>query len=196
MIPVKIGFIVAAAGLSRRHPPNKLLIPIQDKPVIRRTIESLLPLNLPVVAVLGHQADKVREVLRNLDSPFLQMVENDDFGKGMASSLSVGIRALPTDLDYFGFLPGDKPFISTSTIQKMVDFLSLRRPLILVPEYKTKPGHPTFFATSLRSEFLQLTGDTGGREIIAAHLGSVTSLAMDDPNIIVDMDSWLENQGE
>lgn len=191
MSALKVGFIVAAAGLSQRHPPNKLLIEIDGKSVIRRTVESLLPLGLPVIVVLGNEADKVRQALSKLDSSFLHLVENRDYKTGMASSLIVGIRALPNDLDYFGFLPGDKPFISAGTMEKTLGFISRLRPLILVPEFGNLPGHPTFFSTSLRAKFLELTGDTGGREILKMHPNDILKMPCDDPNIIVDMDALL-----
>ena len=193
---LKIGFVVAAAGLSRRHPPNKLLLEIDSIPVIRRTLHTFNSLPYQVVATVGHQAEQVEAAIGEPGNSHLKIVTNPDYHTGMASSLIAGINALPSDLDYLGFLPGDKPFIHAAVIDDMIEYLSAHTPLILVPQVVGISGHPTFFSNTLRSEFLSLAGDTGGREIITKYEEQTTIMALDEPGIIMDMDRWLEHKGE
>ena len=189
---VKAGFVVTAAGLSRRQPPNKLLLKIEGQPVIRRTVSTLEAFSCPVVVVLGHQSGAIRAALRAVDFQHLKFVENPDYRDGLSTSIRIGIQSLPENLDYFGFIPGDKPFIPTGVISSMIDFLERNRPKLLIPEYHVLPGHPTFFNSDFRAKFLALTGDTGGREILRQYPNDVHRLAFNEKGIILDMDALLE----
>ncbi|MCF7797301.1 MAG: nucleotidyltransferase family protein [Lentisphaeria bacterium] len=193
MNALRIGFVIPAAGLSRRHPPNKLLLTVDDQPVIRRTVSAMLALPYSLCVVVGYEANKIIAALAGLDQSQFNIIENPAYKTGMASAIISGITALPDDLDYFGFLPGDKPFIRPHTIHSMIRDLEVQKPDILVPTCQGQPGHPTFFlSTAFRDEFVRLTGDTGGREIIERHPQQVRYLPMDTPEIILDMDRWLE----
>ncbi|MCF7800725.1 MAG: nucleotidyltransferase family protein [Candidatus Marinimicrobia bacterium] len=192
MSDLRIGFVIPAAGLSRRHPPNKLLLNVNGRPAIQKTVLTVLALPYPLCVVVGHEAKKMMTTLAALDHSRFLIVENPDYKTGMAGSIITGISALPDDLDYFGFLPGDKPFVRPQTITAMIMELDTDRPEMLIPTYQGQIGHPTFFSTALRDEFMHLTGDTGGREIIERYPQRVHYLPMNAPEIIRDMDRWLE----
>ncbi len=189
---VKVGFVVTAAGLSRRHPPNKLLLKTGGQTVIRRTVSTLKLFPYPVVVVLGHQSGALREALQSVDLQRLKLVENPAYRNGLATSIRTGIQSLPENLDYFGFIPGDKPFIPARVINTLIAFLERNRPKLLIPEYHGQPGHPTFFSIDWRAKLLALTGDTGGREILQRHPKDIHRLAFDEKGIILDMDAFLE----
>lgn len=192
MSDLRIGFVIPAAGRSRRHPPNKLLLKVNDQPAIQLTVAAVLTLPYPLCVVVGHEAKKMMTTLAALDQSRFLIVKNPDYKTGMAGSISTGISALPDDLDYFGFLPGDKPFVKPQTIADMIKVLAIHRPDMLIPTYHGQIGHPTFFSTALRDEFMHLTGDTGGREIIERYPQWVHYLPMNAPEIILDLDRWLE----
>lgn len=191
---LRIGFVVTAAGLSRRHPPNKLLLPLNGGLVIQKTVSALLSLPYSVCVVSGYEAAKIRNALSSFPTSQIRIVENPDYASGMAGSLKTGILALPDELDYFGFLPGDKPFVTAETIHLIIRELAAHNPEILIPTYRGQNGHPTFFHTTFRDSFTTLTGDTGGREIITRYPLRVRYLPLETADIVMDMDRWLEEQ--
>ena len=71
-----VSAILLAAGESlRMGEVNKLELLVDGMPLLRRTAEMLLASNLKkVVVVLGHEAEKMRAILKGLP---LNFVEND-----------------------------------------------------------------------------------------------------------------------
>ena len=82
--------ILLAAGESRRWgADNKLLAPVDGKPMVRVTAEAILKSTVrPVLVVTGHEADEVRSTLQDLPVAFHHA---PDFADGMSASLKIGI---------------------------------------------------------------------------------------------------------
>ncbi len=186
-----IHMVIPAAGFSRRHRQNKLLLKVDGLTVIERTVSTFLTLPLDIVVVVGHRKERVRAVIEERFGSDVEIVENPDFKTGMASSLKAGIRASGADCPCFGFCNGDKPFISRDTVSSLLQLLEQRAPAILVPTFHGTIGHPTFFSASLKHELLALTGETGGREIIKRHPEQTLFFAVEDEGVVLDMDRYL-----
>ena len=64
--------LVLAAGRSRRMGgPNKLLLEVDGRPMVRQVVEAALASRAaPVIVVLGHQQHEVRQALRGLKVRF------------------------------------------------------------------------------------------------------------------------------
>src|ERR1700754_3005031 len=86
----KTAAILLAAGESRRWgADNKLLAPIDSKPMVRRTAEMILASSIrPVLVVTGHEAADVQAALANLPLSFHHA---PDFAEGMSASLRAGM---------------------------------------------------------------------------------------------------------
>jgi molybdenum cofactor cytidylyltransferase len=50
-------------------------------------------------------------------------------------------------------------------------------------------GHPVGFAATLREELEALDGDEGARSLLARHADRVRKVPVDDPGIVLDIDS-------
>jgi len=185
--------IIPAAGLSRRHPPNKLLAWLGDQRVIEQTLKTFLGFPLDLYVVVGHQEEEVREVLIPYAGRGVTLVTNPEFESGMASSLRTGFSALPAEAEYAGISLGDKPFIERKTIETLLAVLAEKKPLILIPEFEGERGHPVFFRRELFEELRGLEGEMGGREIIARCERDVLAVPVQDAGITLDMDGYLES---
>jgi CTP:molybdopterin cytidylyltransferase MocA len=64
-----------------------------------------------------------------------------------------------------------------------------RAPLLRVPRYRGKRGHPIWFASQLIPEFLALPADGAAREVVRRHVARTEFLDLDDPGIVADIDS-------
>ena len=55
--------IIPAAGLSERMGENKLLLPLDGKPLIHSTINAVLSYTDDVIVVIGHERERMEERL-------------------------------------------------------------------------------------------------------------------------------------
>ena len=61
-------------------------------------------------------------------------------------------------------------------------------PLLRVPRYQGRRGHPIWFSRDLIAEFLGLRENGVAREIVRAHAAQTEFLDVDDPGILADID--------
>ena len=191
---MKICMIVTAAGMSTRQKRNKLLIRSCNDTMVEKTINNFLNNNLDIFVIVGHQKELMIPILEHRFRNDIQIIINNNYKSGIASSIKVGINAAGESYDYFGFCNGDKPFIKVKTIKLMLKYLEENQPKILVPLFQEQSGHPTYFSKEYIKEFSVISSDTGGREVIKKNPDAVTYLSVDDEGIITDMDIHLQNE--
>ncbi len=189
---LNLAMIITAAGRSTRFPPNKLLVKLEDKTVIEHTVNTFVNLNLDTYIILGYQSDQVQEVLEQRFKDQVIFEYNTEFHTGLSSSVKTGVQAAGRTYDYWCFCPGDKPFIQQSTVALLINKLEQKKPLIMAARYENKLGHPTFFSTELSSQFLDTTGDLGGRQIIESFRQETLFIDVADEGVGLDMDYYLE----
>jgi molybdenum cofactor cytidylyltransferase len=140
----------------------------------------------PVIVVLGAQAETI---LAAAASP-ASFVVNADYARGMTTSLQCGLRAVPPGAEGVLFTLVDHPAASPAVIEAL---LAPRHPhdgpLVRVPRYGAKRGHPIFFARELMAEFLALPADGPARDVVARHAARTQYLDLDDPGVVADIDS-------
>lgn len=188
MTPPRIAAIVLAAGRSSRMPANKLLTPLDDKPVIRRTVEAVCASQSnPVIVVTGHQANRVSEALSGLP---ITITENVMFADGLSSSIICGVKSLPKTLDGFVVVLGDMPYVPPAVIDQLIAaFDPANGRGIIVPVNSGKRGNPVLWATLLVAEFLALTGDRGAKHLMALHSDLLYELKVDSDSVLTDLDT-------
>lgn len=103
----EIAVILLAAGESRRMgAANKLLLPVDGEPLVRRTAKILASLaSARVTAVLGHEAEEVAAALSGLD---VVMTVNPDFAEGQRASVHHGF-VNAGEADSYMVTPADLP---------------------------------------------------------------------------------------
>jgi molybdenum cofactor cytidylyltransferase len=98
------------------------------------------------------------------------------------------LAALPQTQAYM-FLTGDLPFITAGTINLLISAWRAGPGHIIIPQYAGKRGSPAIFPAACRPELLALSGDTGGRTVIAAHPDSVQQIQIPDSREGLDVDT-------
>ncbi len=186
-----ISLIITAAGLSRRHPPNKLLNDLNGKSVIQQTVESFIDFNMDIRVVVGYQKGEILQILNNRFGSRITVIDNPEYRSGLSSSIKAGLANPQQNLEYWAFSNGDKPFIQPATIQQILDKLHSTEQPILVPTYEGTNGHPTFFSSRFTDKLYMLSGDEGARSIIQRHGRLVKFIPVHDEGIILDMDKYL-----
>jgi len=184
-----VAAIVLAAGHASRMGDNKLLAELAGKPLVRHAAEAACAsVARPVVVVTGHEADRVRAALADLDD--ITFVHNPAHATGMASSLRAGIAAIP---DAAGALIclGDMPRITPGHLAALIAAFESAADAgaIIVPTCDRKRGNPVLLGRRRFAEIADLDGDVGARTLIERHTASVRWLALDDPAILLDVDT-------
>jgi molybdenum cofactor cytidylyltransferase len=182
------GIILAAGRSSRMGAMNKLLIPIDGKPMVRRAAEAVLAAQLsPILVVTGHQHDQIEEALKGLLVTFLN---NKDFATGMASSLRVGLDAVPAECDAALVALGDMPLITAAEIAQLINaFNPVEGRAIVVPTRRGKRGNPVLWARRFFGEMTAVGGDVGARHLFEAYPEAVVEVEMAGDGVLTDIDT-------
>lgn len=187
-----VSAIILAAGLSRRMgSQNKLLLPIQGKPMVRWVAEALCEVSgVSVSVVLGHEANRVRESLKGLQLTF---VENASFERGMTTSIQQGVAASAENVKGFMICLSDLPNMTASEyaylLQAFLKQLKQDEACIGLPVYQGKKGNPVIFSSSYRSAILEHTEMEGCKQIVKTHAEHVHLIEMSSPNCLHDIDT-------
>jgi len=175
-----IGAIVLAAGASTRMGWQKLTLPMPDgRALVRVAVEQVLAAGLDdVVVVLGRDADAVDAALSGLP---VRTVVNPRYAEGQSTSLRVGLDALRPGTAAAVVALGDQPLPDPDVIRRLVTaFRATGRP-IAVPVYRNGRGNPVLFGSALFGELRAVTGDEGGRGVIARDPTRVAEVPVDAP---------------
>jgi molybdenum cofactor cytidylyltransferase len=183
----RVAAVVLAAGRASRMGSNKLIAELDGEPIVRRTVRAVLGSRArPVIVVTGNEADAVRDALAGLDVMF---VHNPEFADGMSTSLRAGIAAAGTARAALVCL-GDMPRLEARHLDAVIDaFLAGDPDEIIVPTADRKRGNPVLWPHRYFAEIAQLSGDVGARALIDRHADQVRLLAIDDPAILIDVDT-------
>jgi molybdenum cofactor cytidylyltransferase len=189
-----IGAIILAAGESTRMGTLKQILPWGDKTVIEASVDAACdsPVVNQVVAVLGHEADRIRAVLDKKIRPKLCLTLNPDYKLGMFSSVKAGIGVLDPRVEAFFIAPADQPEIQPEVYDKIIGiFRGLEQSEdIVIPQYQGRGGHPTLFRAALCSEIMSMPYHGNGlRDVIRKHEDRVTRVNIEHSGIIHDLDT-------
>ncbi len=182
----KVWAIVLAAGRSRRMGSQKLLLPIEGRPLIRRVVEALqTPAVARVLVVTGLDGDRILAALSGLE---FEPVCNPDPDSEMLASVRCGLRALPSECDASLVALGDQPGISRGLVESMIGVqVRLGAPLV-VAAFEGKRGHPLLIDRALHAEVMNAYDAVGLRGLLQAHAERVVDCQVSDPAILEDLD--------
>lgn len=156
--------ILLAAGAGHRFGSDKLMHRLADGQ----------PMALVAATKLRPACDRVVVVLRSEDHPLARLLAEmgceivacPEAVGGMGHSLAAGVRATA---DAAGWLVAlaDMPFIQPVSHHAVAAALRAGASLA-APQYQGRRGHPVGFAQPWGEALCALTGDHGGRDIVAA----------------------------
>jgi len=174
--------IVLAAGTSSRFGRTKQLIELDHKPFVQHAVDAAADGGLDeVIVVLGHDAAAVETALRGA-----RTVLNPAFAEGQSTSLLAGLDAADLESEAAVVLLADQPRITADHVRALVEAFRARRSLIVRLRFRDGPG-PALLSRDVWEEVRKLTGDTGAREIVAAHPEWVEEIAVDE-EVPLDVD--------
>ncbi|MEQ8279176.1 MAG: molybdopterin-binding/glycosyltransferase family 2 protein [Deltaproteobacteria bacterium] len=185
----QIGAVVLAAGQSRRMgAQNKLLAEVGGQPMVRRAVTTLVAANVaPIVVVVGHEADRVRAALSELDVDF---ADNPSFADGLSTSIRTGAAALEGRVDGALFMLSDMPWVTDAHLRSLIEaFDPEAGHTICVPTHAGRRGNPILWAARHFHDMQRLTGDVGARPLLAEHAAQIAEVEVDDRGVHFDVDT-------
>lgn len=182
-----IAAVVLAAGESSRMGRPKLLLPYRGATVLECTLRAVLasPVERTVV-VLGHGRERILPLIRPLR---VEAVFNPDPGRGMLSSVLVGLSALPEEPGAVFIVPGDHPDLTVGVFAALLAARQDSGKGLVVPVASGRGGHPLLMDLGYRAEAANLGSAAGLRALLASHPDDVLRLAVPDAGILTDIDT-------
>lgn len=180
-----ISVIVMASGYSRRMGRNKLLLPYNNKTIIENVLDNILQSGLKNIILVSRDENILEKgSIRNNVTP----IYNPNALQGQSSSIKLGILNSP-DCDGFMFATGDQPLLDLETLKLLVEAFENNKDKIIVPVFKGKNGNPVIFPASFKTDLLKLSGDSGGRSIIAKNIDKVLFIEVKNEYVLWDIDT-------
>jgi len=183
--PTVSGVVLAAGTSSRFGDGNKLLATVDGEPLVRRSVAPLLAADLhEIVIVVGHEGEAVREAVADLP---VDIVANEDYAEGQATSVRRGLAAVDGAADAALFALGDMPDVRAETVDRLVEAFAAGAGDPLVAACDGQRGNPVLFGRRYFDRLRSVTGDTGGREIIF-EAETTALIETGDPGVLRDID--------
>jgi len=182
---VNITALILAAGASSRMGSPKALLTYKGETFLDRLIASCQQACGKVVVVLGNHSDAILAGIKHQP----RFVQNPDPDRGQLSSLQCGLFGVEGPAL---FVPVDLAAIQSATIQQLVAAFQEANPLIAVPQFGGKHGHPVCVGQSVVKELLALPAGAQARDVIHNHRAETLYVEVDDPAILRDIDSRID----
>jgi molybdenum cofactor cytidylyltransferase len=185
--PARIAVIVLAAGAARRFGSQKLLAPLDGRPVLQHVLDALATAGvLGPVVVVGGAAAALRA---GIDWRAATLVENPNPARGLASSLHVGWSAALADpgVDAAIVVLGDQPRLRPGVLLDLLAApLDPDRPIV-APRYAGGGGrNPVRIERSAEALVQAASGDRGLGPLIDGHPELVRTIRAPGSNPDVD----------
>jgi molybdenum cofactor cytidylyltransferase len=171
--------VILAAGLSTRAGRWKMALPLGDRTVLQRCVESVYEAVRRIWVVTGWQAERVEALLQGY--PKVELVPNPNYRQGMFSSVQAGLAQVRAERAFL--TPGDYALVPPVVYAQM---LSIDADIV-IPTYAGKKGHPVLLSRSAIHEILALPTDATLRDYVADK-GFVT-VEVDAPGVLLDIDT-------
>jgi molybdenum cofactor cytidylyltransferase len=185
-----VSAVILAAGTSTRMGQPKQLLPLNGTTLLACAIENVRSAGLAeIVLVLGASAEVIRRELPRSLLEGLQVVINQTYAEGMASSLRKGLSALHPQSAAALIILGDQPLVRPQTLREIVAGYHCSGAKIVIPSHQGKRGNPVLLSRSVFPEVMALEGDTGCRAIFSNHFDAIFKVEVEDQGILLDIDN-------
>ena len=163
--------VLLAAGESRRMGEFKQLLPFGGKTFVACCVDNLLASRVSeVIVVTGHREADVRDAV---GARLVTFAHNEEYRSGMSSSIKRGLEALSPSARVLIVALVDQPQIGPSVFNQVIEAYERDRPLVVVPTYNGRNGHPIAINLSLKEEIKAMDPDRGLRQVVHAHRDSI-----------------------
>jgi CTP:molybdopterin cytidylyltransferase MocA len=189
-----LGVVLAAGGSTRMGRP-KQLAELDGRPLLAHVLTAVgaAPVDR-VVVTLGGAAS---EVLDRVDLGRAEPLVVERWAEGMGHVLASALAQAGDDWAAVVVLLGDQPLVTGPVVARLVEAWRAGAGPMVTATYGGRPGNPKLFDRQLLPDLLRLTGDTGARDLLAAHPDQVHRVEVGDlgSDADIDVEADLERVG-
>lgn len=187
-----VGIVVLAAGASSRMGEPKQLLRYEGETLLSRAVRAAIDSQCrPVIVVLGARAEALRGEVACAEA---QVVVNQEWTEGMASSIRCGLRALEAATSGSAgavvLMLCDQPFVTGKVINRLLEIYETKSSMLVASEYEADGektlGVPALFSRALFSELMDLRGAVGAKRVIKRYSSEATFIAVPEATFDVD----------
>jgi molybdenum cofactor cytidylyltransferase len=176
--------IILAAGASSRMGSPKQLLKWRDRSLLEHAVVNARSiLKDRVIVVLGAHNGSIQTTI-NLDG--VTSIVNPDWQVGMASSIRVGIQALPSSAAAVIIMLCDQPLINAVHIQSLLEAWYHAPTRIVASYYHHSVGVPALFPAEFFEHLLTLKGDRGAKSILMQYETSLQKIPLPEAGLDID----------
>jgi molybdenum cofactor cytidylyltransferase len=165
----------------------KQLLRLGGESLVRRAVMTALASHCsPVFVVIGAEADSVTREISDLP---VERVENVHWAEGIGSSIRAGIIAAAATQpppDAVLVTLADQPAVTATLLNQLVAAGETAPAGLVACEYAGTIGAPALFACRHFDALRRLSGDRGGKALLAAHRNTVVLVPFAPAVIDVD----------
>lgn len=167
--------ILLAAGMSTRMGTNKMLLEIDGESLLRRTTKRGLEAGLdPLFVVLGHEAKRAQEEIADLPC---DVVINEEYERGIASSLRAGVAALSPECGAAVVFLADMPHVTPKMLAALVSHYVRTGARLVASQYGEVKAPPVLYDASLFPELSAVSDARCAQQVVKRHLDEAVVLA-------------------
>jgi molybdenum cofactor cytidylyltransferase len=176
--------IVPAAGRSERFGSMKLLADVGGRPLIARTLQSLLDAGIPRIIVVCAPAPFGSVDL--FEDARVELATNPDPSRGMFSTIQSGLAFAEVN-EIAVVLPADMPFVRSDTVLAVVEECR-RTNAPVAAAFSGKAGHPLALPPRLRDAILAAGASNSLKGMLKGMGETPASLEVKDGGVVRDVD--------
>jgi molybdenum cofactor cytidylyltransferase len=166
-----VSAVVLAAGASTRMGTQKLLLPLDNEPLLRRVVRHVCDAGFDeVLVLLGSEHEQTAKALEGLP---VRLVVNSDYATGMGSSFRTAVANLPNS-EAAMFALADQPFVTSAEYRAVLDAYRQHASPIVSVRYGDVMAPPHLFAREFFPELAVL--EHGARPVLLRHRDQSTVL--------------------
>lgn len=171
--------VILAAGFSRRLGRPKQLLPFDGKPLLQWAIDAASSSELhEILLVLGESAPAI---LERIELGNARAVINDRAIEGQSTSIVAAIASADPFRSGTLLMLGDQPGVTAEDLQRVLAAFDDALDSIAMASWQGEARSPVVFGRAYDRELMQLTGDTGARQVVRAHRDRVRFVEFDRP---------------